>query len=598
MVVGAVSVGVAVVGAARGGDAAPAPAVRVLVFSKTSGFRHDSIADGLTAIEQLGGVNGFGVDATEDSASFTVEHLAGYAAVVFLSTSGDVLTPEQQTAFEEYIRGGGGYVGIHSAADTEYDWTWYGDLVGAYFLSHPVPQDATLLVEDRAHESTAHLDETWQRFDEWYDFRDDPRDRVHVLLSVDPATLTESVMVDDHPVAWCHDYDGGRAWYTALGHTAESWADPAFLQHVLGGIRTAAGVTTAGCSATGPVTTPPPPTPSTSVAPATSPAPTTTTTPRPPPPPHRPQRRRRPRPRHLRRPHRWPHRPSTRLTPRPLATVPPPPRGSWCRSSPPRPCWAVSRSLSRGVGGDPADPVEGFDGQPRGLGGRVTESDHRRSVCFSAPADVVGGVVVAAIGVDAFRHLRGRGSHLLLATLPLLLGAHQFVEAFVWWGVQGEVPHAVGRVALWIYLLIAFVVLPVFVPIAVLAVEPTARRWRMAPFVALGAGVAVVLFAAMVRAPIDVVEHPYHLEYVIRISHGGFFVALYVVAVCGALLFSGYRHIEIFGFANLVAVAVLAWLTMDGFASLWCAYAAVSAGAIALHMRFGRPHRATPYVLT
>ena len=223
----------------------------------------------------------------------------------------------------------------------------------------------------------------------------------------------------------------------------------------------------------------------------------------------------------------------------------------------------------------------------------------RCGVCFSPQADVVGGIVVGAIGVDAYRHLRGRSSYLLLATLPLLLGAHQLVEAFVWWGLQGEVPHAVGRVALWVYLLIAFVVLPMFVPFAVLAVEPTARRrWRMAPFVALGAGVTVVLFTAMLRAPIDVVEHPYHLEYVIRISHGGFVVALYVVAVCGALLFSGYRHIAIFGFANLVAVALLAWLTLDGFASLWCGYAAVSAGAIALHMRFAKPHRAAPYVLT
>ncbi len=220
----------------------------MLVFSKTSGFRHDSIVDGLAAIGQLGAANGFRVDATEDGAAFTAENLATYDAVVFLSTTGDVLDPEQQGAFEEYIRNGGGYVGIHSAADTEYDWAWYGGLVGAYFLSHPEPQDATLLVEDHVHESTAHLGDTWERFDEWYDFRDDPRDRVHVLLSVDPASLPDSQMTADHPIAWCHDYDGGRAWYTALGHTDESWAEPAFLQHVLGGIRTAAGVTPADCS--------------------------------------------------------------------------------------------------------------------------------------------------------------------------------------------------------------------------------------------------------------------------------------------------------------------------------------------------------------
>jgi hypothetical protein len=220
-------------------------------------------------------------------------------------------------------------------------------------------------------------------------------------------------------------------------------------------------------------------------------------------------------------------------------------------------------------------------------------------VCFSAEADVVGGLVIGGIGVDAYRHLRGRNNHLLLATLPLLLGAHQLVEAFVWWGTEGSVPHDVGRVALWIYLLIAFVVLPMFVPIAVLVLEPTSRRrWHMAPFVALGAGVSAVLLWAMLRAPIDVAARPYHLSYSVSISRGGLVVALYVAAVCGALLFSGYRHVEIFGVANLVAVAVLAWLTIDGFASLWCGYAAVSAGAIALHMRYAKPHRTTPYVLT
>jgi hypothetical protein len=220
-------------------------------------------------------------------------------------------------------------------------------------------------------------------------------------------------------------------------------------------------------------------------------------------------------------------------------------------------------------------------------------------MCFSPQADIVGGVVVTAIGVDAYRHLRGRNDHLLLATLPLLLGVHQIDEVFVWWGLEGHVPHLAGRVALWIYLLIAFVVLPMFVPIAVLALEPTPqRRWRMAPFVVLGAGVSSVLFASMLRAPIGVTEHSYHLAYSVQLSHGGLLVGLYVTAVCGALLFSGYRHVEIFGFANFVAVAVLAWLTLDGFASLWCGYAALSSGAIALHLRYARPHREHPYVLT
>jgi hypothetical protein len=213
-------------------------------------------------------------------------------------------------------------------------------------------------------------------------------------------------------------------------------------------------------------------------------------------------------------------------------------------------------------------------------------------VCFSPQADVVGGIVVGAIGVDAYRHLKGRNNHLLLAGLPLLLGAHQLDEAFVWWGLEGNVPHDVGRVALWIYLIIAFVVLPVFVPVAVCALEPTARRrWNMAPFIAIGSGVSVVLLTAMLRGPIDATEKPYHLAYSANLSHGTVIIAFYVVAVCGALLFSGYRHIEIFGYANLAAVAILAWLTVDGFASLWCGYAALTAGAIALHMRYARPHR-------
>jgi hypothetical protein len=220
-------------------------------------------------------------------------------------------------------------------------------------------------------------------------------------------------------------------------------------------------------------------------------------------------------------------------------------------------------------------------------------------VCFSAQADIVGGTLVTAIGVDAWRHLQGRSSHLLLATLPVLLGAHQLVEAFVWWGVEGHVPQSVGTVALWTYLLIAFVVLPIFVPFAVLALEPTARRrWEMAPFVALGIGVSAVLLAAMLAAPIDAAAHPYHLAYSVQLNNGGLVVAFYVLAICGALLFSGYRHIAIFGLANLAAVVLLARLTLDGFTSLWCAYAALSAAAIAIHMRYAKPHRETPYVIT
>ncbi|GLY93850.1 ThuA domain-containing protein [Actinoplanes sp. NBRC 103695] len=235
--------------------AAKAPAAAepfsVLVFSKTAAFRHDSIPAGIAAIRQLGTDNGFTVDATEDGAAFTDANLAKYRAVVWLSTTGDVLDPGQQAAFERYIRAGGGYAGIHAASDTEYSWPWYGELVGAYFASHPANQQATVKVEDHAHPSTADLPERWSRFDEWYNFQTNPRGDVHVLASLDETSYTPGAgaMGADHPTAWCRDYDGGRTWYTGGGHTNESYADPQFLAHLLGGIRTAAGVLDADCGA-------------------------------------------------------------------------------------------------------------------------------------------------------------------------------------------------------------------------------------------------------------------------------------------------------------------------------------------------------------
>jgi hypothetical protein len=211
-------------------------------------------------------------------------------------------------------------------------------------------------------------------------------------------------------------------------------------------------------------------------------------------------------------------------------------------------------------------------------------------VCFSPQADVVGGLVICAIGVDAVRHIGQRREFIALAWIPLLLGAHQFIEALVWLWLQGHVPRGIGHVALWAYLLIAFVVLPVFVPLAVIALEPTARRKvMMAPFALTGTVIAVILFAAMVRGPVGVELAPYHLSYSIRVPDGFLIIALYVIAVCGPLLTSGYRNVVIFGAVNLVAVIVIARLTISGFASVWCGWAAVSSAAIALHCRFAEP---------
>ncbi|WP_329091393.1 ThuA domain-containing protein [Streptosporangium sp. NBC_01469] len=226
------------------------PDFKVLVFSKTSGFRHDSIPEGIAAVQKLGLENNFAVDTTEDSAQFTDANLAQYQAVIFMSTTGDpITTPDQKAAFERYIQGGGGFAGIHAASDSGYNWEWYGKLVGAYFKSHPATQQATVLTEDLAHPSTSHLPTSWTRVDEWYDFQANPRNSVHVLQSMNQKSYTGSTQGIDHPISWCQDYDGGRSWYTGLGHTKESFAEPNFTKMLLGGIKTAAGAEKADCSA-------------------------------------------------------------------------------------------------------------------------------------------------------------------------------------------------------------------------------------------------------------------------------------------------------------------------------------------------------------
>jgi type 1 glutamine amidotransferase len=212
---------------------------KIMVFSKTAAFRHASITNGIEAIRQLGTNNSFDVVATENSSDFNDANLAQFAAVIFLSTTGDVLDATQQSSFEGYIRAGGGYVGIHSASDTEYTWPWYGGLVGAYFSSHPSIQKATVLTENWDHPSTRFLSETWVRTDEWYNFQSNPRNNVHVLCRLDESSYNGGTM-GDHPISWFHDYDGGRAWYTASGHTPESFAEPLFRTHLLGGIQYAA----------------------------------------------------------------------------------------------------------------------------------------------------------------------------------------------------------------------------------------------------------------------------------------------------------------------------------------------------------------------
>jgi cytochrome c len=231
-------------GAGREGAAAAPRRFRVLVFSKTAGFRHDSIPDGIALVRSLGAANGFRVDATEDAAVFTPQGLRAYQAVVFLNTTGEVLSSAQKAAFRTYVRQGGGWVGVHSAADTEHAWPFYGQLLGkgAWFVSHPAIQTATLLREDAGHPSTRHYPASFPFTDEWYNFKADPRGAVDVLLSLDESSYDPGGdAMGDHPIAWCHAIGQGRAWYTALGHRSETYADPAFARHLLGGILWAAG---------------------------------------------------------------------------------------------------------------------------------------------------------------------------------------------------------------------------------------------------------------------------------------------------------------------------------------------------------------------
>jgi len=215
---------------------------RILVFHKTAGFYHKSIPAGVEAVKKIGRENGFAVDASDDATVFNAENLKKYKAVVFLSTTGDILNESQQDAFQQYIRGGGGFAGIHAAADTEYDWPWYNQLVGAYFKSHPKPQQATVVVVDKSHPSTRHLPDNWVRSDEWYNYKSIVPG-LKVLCKLDETSYEGGQNGEEHPIAWFRDFDGGRSFYTGGGHTDESFNEPDFIRHLLGGIQYAMGNT-------------------------------------------------------------------------------------------------------------------------------------------------------------------------------------------------------------------------------------------------------------------------------------------------------------------------------------------------------------------
>ncbi|KAI1811901.1 carboxylesterase-like protein [Poronia punctata] len=210
---------------------------RIFVFSKTSAYRHDSIPAGIEGLKKLGAsTNTFTVEASEDASLIDAGHLSQFKVVLFLSTSGEFLNKEQVAGLKTYINNGGGFVGIHCASEGMKSEPWYGELVGAYFTDHPKPQQGVVKVENPDHFIVSAYPSEFQWFDEWYNFSRNPRNRVTVLLSTDESVYQGGTMGSDHPLAWCREFDGGRSFYTSLGHFDEAYQDEAFMKHVLNGI--------------------------------------------------------------------------------------------------------------------------------------------------------------------------------------------------------------------------------------------------------------------------------------------------------------------------------------------------------------------------
>jgi uncharacterized protein len=221
---------------------------KILLFTKTDGFHHESINEGVTAIKQLAARHAFSVDWQENATVFNDEQLKNYSAVIFLNTTGNILNEEQQTAFEKFIKSGKGFVGIHSASDTEYEWAWYTKMVGMMFKIHPQQQSAYLKVEDSNFPGMERFPKKLLWTDEWYEFGERKSNDLKFLVSVDEKSYdtkakwgtNEGKPMGFHPISWYHNYDGGRAFYTALGHIPLVYSDQTFLDHVYGGIYWAA----------------------------------------------------------------------------------------------------------------------------------------------------------------------------------------------------------------------------------------------------------------------------------------------------------------------------------------------------------------------
>lgn len=222
---------------------------KALLFTKTNGWHHESINEGVNAIRALATQHYFDVEWHEDPTRFNDRFLEQFQVIIFLNTTGDILNAEQQQAFEKFIRGGKGFAGVHSASDTEYDWEWYTKLVGRMFVIHPVIQTAKLKIVDNSFPGLHGFTDGQLWTDEWYEFGPERIAGLNYILAVDETSYNAGVQWGEkkgrgmgtfHPLAWYHDYDGGRSFYTALGHIPANYSDPSFLNHLYGGIYWAA----------------------------------------------------------------------------------------------------------------------------------------------------------------------------------------------------------------------------------------------------------------------------------------------------------------------------------------------------------------------
>jgi uncharacterized protein len=224
--------------------------INVLVFTKTTDYYHNAVPNAMKAFYEIGHEKKWGLTFTEDSTMFTEAFLQKFDVVVFLLTGGDLLNQEQKLAFKKFIQNGGGFVGVHSATVTEYKWKWYGELVRAYFTGHPPVQKGKLIIENKNHPSTKHFNtDTLEWVDEWYSFDKNPRKEVDVLISIDeksydikdnPWFKGVDLVMGDHPLVWCQEFDGGRSFQTALGHEPKIYDNQLMRQHIIGAIEWAA----------------------------------------------------------------------------------------------------------------------------------------------------------------------------------------------------------------------------------------------------------------------------------------------------------------------------------------------------------------------